>query len=280
MNIGELPAKVMNLSMREYLAAPGDSRSFIVAVMEYGGVVQQFLEDGYSLFSGSTATSIGSDFDALIMGVIAGKGIGEQLRIPPEDVLGANGSRSTKAYKEWAAKQEGGIVCSSEQAWKFQKMFDAAWNHAAARSLIESTRETQASCFAEIDGHLVKVRPDGCCDNLWWDLKTTSAPWVNLARSVRQYHYGEQEWLYCAVAQEFGMPKFRMPFVFVSTQPPFDCKVFTLPEDYVEECGERMKSAMELIRLRRETGEYLPLSHGEVEELEIPDWVRRTTEVF
>lgn len=280
MDIGELPAIVSGLSMADYLKAPGDSRSFICAVQDGGGSVQQFLEDGYSLFSGSAATSIGSDFDTLIMGVIAGKGLGEQLRIPPDDVLGANGSRSTKAYKEWAAKQDGGVTCTADQAWKFQKMFDALWGHAAARDLVERTRYTQRSAFAEVDGHLVKVRPDGECDDLWWDLKTTSAPWANLSRSVKTFHYGEQQWLYHAVALELGMSPFRMPFVFVSTQPPFDCRVLLLPEDYVAECGERMKSTMELVRLRRETGEYLPLDHGAVQELQIPDWVRRTEEVF
>lgn len=280
MDIGGLPAKVFDLSMREYLAAPGDSRSFICSVKDHGGVVQRFLEDGYSLFAGNTATSMGSDFDTLIMGVIAGKGIGEQLRIPPDDVLGANGSRSTKAYKEWAAQQTGGITCTADQAWKYQKMFDSLWSHEAAKGYVTSTLETQVSCFAEVDGHLVKVRPDGICQAVWWDLKTTSAPWSNFARSVKSYHYGEQEWLYVSVAKELGMAHFRMPFVCVSTVPPFDCQVFLLPEDYVEECGEQMKNAMELIRLRRETGEYLPLNHGEVQELEIPDWVRRTTEVF
>lgn len=279
MDIGELPAKVMNLSMGEYLRAPGDSRSFICSVMDGGGSVQLFQEKGYSLFSGNAATSLGSSFDRLIMGVIAGKSVAEQLAIPPEDVLGANGSRSTKAYKEWAATQDG-IVCSKDEAWKFQMMFDSLWAHEAAQELVRLTQETQLTAFAEIDGHLVKVRPDACTADLWWDLKTTSSPWPQLAKSVKTFHYGEQEWLYAQVAYQLGVPQFRMPFVFVSTQPPFDCNVFLLPEDYVAECGERMRSTMELIRLRRETGEYLPLNHGAVQELEIPDWVRRTQEVF
>lgn len=279
MNIGELPAKVMNLSMQEYLQAPGDSRSFICSVMEHGGVVQKYLEDGLSLFSGNAATSLGTNFDSLVMGVIAGKTVDSQLSVPPDEVLGANGSRSTKAYKEWAAEQKG-IVCSNDEAWKFRRMFDSLRSHEAAWGYVSSTIETQVSAFAEIDGHLVKVRPDGCCEQLWWDLKTTSAPWASLPRSVKAYHYGEQEWLYVQVARELGLPQFRMPFVFVSTVAPYDCQVFTLPVDYVDECGDRMRAAMELIRLRRETGEYLPLDHGAVQEMEIPDWVRRTTEVF
>ena len=279
MIIDELPAKVMNMSMADYLKAEGDSRSFICAVMEHGGVVQKYQEEGLSLFSGNAATSLGSNFDRLIMGVIAGQAVDEQLSVPPDDVLGANGSRSTKAYKEWAAQQTG-IVCSADEAWKYRRMFNSLRQHDAAWGYLTATIETQVSAFAIVDGHLVKVRPDGCCESLWWDLKTTSAPWNHFARSVKSYHYGEQEWLYVRVAKELGLPQFRMPFVCVSTVPPYDCQVFVLPVDYVEECGERMRNAMELIRLRRETGEYLPLDHGAVQELEIPDWVRRTQEVF
>lgn len=278
--VSELPAKVAGMSMSEYLKHPADSRSFICSVMDHGGEVQRFLEDGFSIFSGNAGTTLGSQFDRLMEGVIGGKGIGEQLRIPPEEVLGKNGSRATNTYKEWAAKQTDGIVCSSEEAWKFQRMFDSVRSHAAAWDLVQSTTETQMSCFGLVDNHPVKVRPDAGNAELWWDLKTTSAPWSQLARSVKAYHYGEQEWLYVAVARELGMDHFRMPFLFVSTVPPFSCNVYLLPEDYVQECGARMKAAMELIRLRRETGEYLPLTHGTVQELEIPDWVRRTTEVF
>jgi hypothetical protein len=277
--VSELPAKVGGMSMRDYLSHPADSRSFICSVMEHGGETQRFLEQGFSIFSGNAGTTLGSQFDSLITNTILGKSFAEQLCIPPDDVLGANGSRSTKAYKEWAGGQTG-IVCSKEESWKFSRMFDSLRANDAAWDLVESTTETQQSCFGLVDGHPVKVRPDAATPELWWDLKTTSAPWSQLARSVKSYHYGEQEWLYVSVARELGMDHFRMPFLFVSTVAPFGCKVFLLPEDYVAECGVRMRAAMELIRLRRETGEYLPLDHGAVQELEIPDWVRRTTEVF
>jgi hypothetical protein len=279
-SVADLPLRVIGMSMQAYLMkSEFDSRSSIVQVMEGGGEVQKFVDDGFSMFAGNAATKRGSQFDALVMGVCEGKGLGEQISVPPPDVLGSNGSRSTKAYKEWEAKQTG-IVCSEDEAWRYQQMFDALRANESAWELVQHTKQTQASYFAELDGHPVKVRPDGECEDLWWDLKTTSSPWKRLARSVKDFHYGEQEWLYREVAKIFGVPHFRMPFVFVSTVPPFGCKVYLLPEDYVEECGARMRATMELMRLRRSTGEYLPLDHGEVQELEIPEWVRRTEEVY
>jgi hypothetical protein len=278
--IKDMPTRVIGMKMQAYLMEKDfDSRSSIVQVMEGGGEVQKFTDEGFSMFSGNAATKKGSEFDAAITNVCKGEDFESQFVVPPESVLGSNGSRSTKAYKEWESQQTK-IVTSEAEAWRYGRMFRSLRENSSAWELVTLTTQTQASYFAEIDGHPVKVRPDGECEELWWDLKTTSSSWSKLARSVKDFHYGEQEWLYREVAKVFGVPHFRMPFVFVSTVPPFGCKVFLLPEDYVEECGVRMRATMELMRLRRSTGEYLPLDHGEVQELAIPEWVRRTEEVY
>lgn len=277
----DAPMRVDGMPMSEYLAQKGyDSRSSICQVMEGGGEVQLFQDGGGAMFSGNSATKTGTKVDDLVMRKLAGQDPLAMLRIPPADVLGSNGSRSTKAYKEWAAEQTDCIVCSESEADLWRRMLEALEANESASELMRLTTRTQTSYFAEIDNHPVKVRPDAECQDLWWDLKTTSSSWRKLAYSVRDYHYGEQEWLYREVAKVFGVPHFRMPFVFVQTVPPYGCRVFLLPEDYVEECGVRMRATMELMRLRRSTGEYLPLDAGEVQELAMPDWVRRVEEVY
>jgi hypothetical protein len=70
-----------------------------------------------------------------------------------------------------------------------------------------------------------------------------------------------------------------MPFVFVQTMPPFACHVFYLPDDLVEEAGQRLISVMEEVRLRRSTGVYLPADHGEITVMDIPKWARNREEV-
>lgn len=280
-SIDKLPCKIRGMSTAEYHGLRGfDSRSYLSAVAKGGGEYQQWLDAGRPLFSGNGATKRGSEFDELVEGLCNGKTVAEQLRVPPEEVLGANGSRSTKAYKEWASEQTGLILCTAEQAWHYERMVDSLMANSSARSLVENTIETQVSVFFEIDGHRLKVRPDGVCVDKWWDLKTTSAKWDQLYRSVFDYGYGEQEWLYVHGAMAVGHEPFRMPFVFCQTSAPFACHVFYLPHDYVTECGERMQSTMELVRLRRATGEYLPLDYGEIKELEIPAWVRNKEEVY
>ena len=269
------PVKVIGMASSAYHSLKAfDSRSFLLAVLKGGGEAQQWLDQGYPLFTGNSATKRGGEFDEIVMGLCAGKTFDSLVCIPPDEVLGANGSRSTKAYKEWEAAQTG-ICCTADQAWVYRRMVESLEANGAAKALMDQTSETQLSVFWQDEhGHLLKVRPDGVTPELWWDLKTTSAPWDRLYRSVFDYGYAEQQWLYCRGAEQVGYQPFRMPFVFVQTMPPYACHVFHLPDDLVEEAGQRLVSVMEEVRLRRSTGIYMPADHGEITELEIPRWAR------
>lgn len=278
-----LPRKVVGMPNADYFAQNDfDSRSFYVSVMKGGGPAQRYMDLGHRIFEGNSATSLGSDFDKLIMEICDGRAMDDLLRIAPASVLSADGRRNTKAYKEFEAEcvAGGAIPCNEEYAFKLRAMATSALDNPAAAKCIRETVETQVSVFFELNGHRVKVRPDGCCLGYWWDLKSTSAPWDTLYRSVFDYGYAEQEWLYVQAAMALGMDHFRMPFVFVHSVPPFDCQVFYLPVDVVEEAGNRMRRVMEEVRLRRETGIYTPASYGEVTELVIPAWANKKEEVL
>ena len=276
-----LPKKVIGLPSWEYFAQNDfDSRSFFVAVMKFGGSAQQWLDTGHKLFEGNYATKLGTKFDSLIMSIAAGFSLDECIQVPPAEVLTSNGQRRGKAYEEWKEKLYGHeIDCNEEEAFLLRTMAEHTLANPAARELIETTIETQLSVFFELRGHRVKVRPDGVCEDRWWDLKSTSSQFDTLYRSVFDYGYGEQEWLYVQAAMALGMDHFRMPFVFTQTMAPYACHVFYLPEEIVEEAGRRMLRVMEEVRLRRSTGVYLPADHGEITELPIPQWAMKKEEV-
>lgn len=275
--------KVIGMAMADYQSQNDhDSRSFFVAVLRGGGPAQQWLDQGHRLFEGNAATSLGTDFDSLMMGLAEGRDMEYMLAVATADALTSNGQRRGKAWEEFLGKcvAEGRIPCNEEHAFKLRTMADSFLANPAARKCLNDTTETQVSVFFTLNGHRVKVRPDGCCADYWWDLKTTSADWGDLYRSVFTYGYPEQEWLYVQAAMALGMDGFRMPFVFVHSVPPFDCQVFYLPTDVVEEAGRRMERVMEEVRLRRETGVYMPATHGEITELVIPPWARKQEEVI
>lgn len=276
--ITELPIKILGMSNEAYRQEKDfDSRSFIHTVARFGGEVQQWIDEGNVYWGGNAATAKGSDFDSIITGCLEGKSFDSQVVVPPEDVLGSGGSRSTKAYREWAAQQTG-IICTADQRWAYKRMYDSLWLHPAARDLWKRTNETQASVFFEHEGHLLKVRPDAGTPDGWWDLKTTGHPWNRIHKSAIDYGYAEQEWLYVLGAKAIGMPHFRMPFVFVQTSPPFATRVFYLPEQMVENAGKRMLNTLSEIRLRRSTGEYLPADADEIQEMYLPNWAMKEEE--
>lgn len=276
--IKELPTKVIGMSNQAYrMESDFDSRSFLKTVAKYGGEVQLWLEQGKTFFGGNAGTSKGSEFDEIITGILGGKRFEDMVVTPPDDVLGKGGSRTTNAYREWAAQQTA-IICTADQLWAYQQMHSSMLGNDAAYELMKKTVETQVSVFFEIDGHPLKTRPDACCADRWWDLKTTSQPWEKLFFSARDYGYYEQEWLYVESAKAIGLPHFRMPFVFVQTMPPYGCKVFHLPVELVEAAGRRMRNTMEEVRLRRSTGMYMPADANEINELVVPAWAQKEEE--
>lgn len=277
-SITELPTKVVGMSNSAYHGEKGfDSRSFLHTVAKHGGEVQLWLDEGKTFFGGNAATSKGSEFDQIITGILDGKTFESLVVTPPEDVLGANGSRTTKAYKEWALHQDG-IICTAEQRNQYQQMLSSMRGNDAVYELMQRTSETQVSVFFEIGGHKLKTRPDACGLTMWWDLKTTSNSWDRLFRSAIDYGYAEQEWLYVESAKAIGYSHFRMPFVFVQTTAPFACRAFYLPQEMVENAGQRMLNVMEEVRLRRSTGMYMPADANDITELSVPAWALKGEE--
>jgi len=275
--IKEWPTRVVGMTNLAYRMAEGDSRSYLHTVGKHGGEVQLWLDHGNVYFGGNSATAKGSDFDAIVTGVLGGKKFADMVVVPPEDVLGINGSKSTKAYKEWATRQTG-IICTVDQRWAYDKMMAGMEGNDASFRLKTKTTSTQVSVFFEIDGHKLKTRPDACCDDLWWDLKTTGQPWDKLFRSAIDYGYAEQEWLYVQSAMALGMDHFRMPFVFVQTMAPYRTRVMYLPTEMVENAGQRLLNVMEEVRLRRSTGMYLPADANDITEMSIPAWALKGEE--
>lgn len=278
-DFSKLPLSVGGMSNSHYQSLKEfDGRSFLSAVRKHGGEVQLWMDKGYSLFGGNSSTTTGSEFDEIVTAVLEGRKFDDVVVVPPDEVLGANGSRSTKAYKEWAAAQTG-VCVTADKKWQYSKMLDAMRGNDAVYQLMDQTIRTQWSVFWEGFGHKLKVRPDACTAELWWDLKTTSSTWDRVYRSVLDYGYAEQAWLYTEGAKAIGYADFRMPFVFVQTMAPYSCRAYYLPEELVAEAGRQLISVMEEVRLRRSTGVYLPADAGQIQEMAMPTWAMKTEEV-
>lgn len=236
-----------------------------------GGRAQRFAEVyGKSLFSGNAATTFGTLIDVACECEMRGIDWRGRITVPPETVLAADGSRRGKAYQEWKATLPvGGLECSAVDFSKTADIIAAIREHKAANELLEAATHTQYSVFwTDDNGHKRKARADGVTDTEWFDLKTTSSEWRDLRWSFLRFGYDWQASWYSEAASVVGYGPFTFKFIVVQAFPPYNVRVVTLPAHVVENAGVEIKHTLDTIRRRRETGEYIPESYHEVQELE------------
>lgn len=237
----------------------------------YGGRSQRYQEVyGKSLFSGNAATGFGSIIDAACECEMRGIDWRSLITVPPETVLASDGSRRGKAYQEWRASLPiGGLECSAVDFAKTSDIIASIREHSAANELLEAATHTQYSVFwTDEDGHKRKARADGVTPNGWFDLKTTSSEWRELKWSFLRFGYDWQNAWYCDAAAVAGFPPFEFKFIVVQSHAPFDVVVLTLPDEIVAQAREDIKRTLDLIRRRRETGEYVASDYHTVQQLQ------------
>ena len=267
-----------DLSNEDYHAERGHhSRSSVHRLYRMGGKAQALAERGISLFGGNRGTEIGSLFDEAWDCLVEGRSVGEWLVSPPADVLTSNGQRRGKAYEQWRDElaKTGKRESNADTVSLINLMIEAVMENRSAVELLEKTTDLQQSVFFRHSlGHRLKARFDGSISGeLIYDVKTTSSSWSELARSFLNYGYFWQAAWYSDAAYQIGYPQFQMPFIVVQTVPPFECQVFVCPDEFVRAARDQIATALSLIELRRETGEYLPEDYGEVKSLECPAWM-------
>lgn len=250
------------------------TRSYAHSVFKGGGLAQEALDNGERLFSGNAGTDFGSLVDRAIPMAVAGVRLEDRYVVPPEDVL-SNGARRGKAYTDWKEQQQGKAVLSEDDWFKLQRIVQNTLRNKAARSILESTKDMQATFrYTDSHGHMRKALADGVTPEFLWDYKTTSSDWKSLWRSCDDYGYLWQAAWYVDAAMACGWDHHQLRFVFAQTHRPFRVRVLTLPEELVEMARDQIKVTLDQIRLRRQLGEYRAPEDDEEMELEFPAFFR------
>lgn len=249
------------------------SRSTVHQIYRYGGRGQWLLEQGRKLVSMNSGLKIGSWFDAYWEAKALGDDVSKLFVCAPSDVLAADGSRRGKAYTDWAKAQEGMIV-TQDDIDLLELMWSGVEACEAAVYYLHETSDTQRSVFwVDRNGHKRKSRFDGQTASLIYDVKTTSSQWDVVYKSFIDYGYLWQAGWYSDAAYQIGYEPFNMPFIVVQTVPPYETRVFTMPSDMVDAARTQIDQTLDAIRLRKETGEYLPADYGVEQEMVFPAWV-------
>ena len=237
-----------------------------------GGRSQRFVEVfGGSLFSGSVAASLGTAVDTAVSAMIGGVEWRSVIHVPPADVCATDGSRRGKKYTDWKSSLlTSAIEVSAVDEQKIHSMVQSLQEHKLARDLIALSTHSQYSVFwTDENGHQRKARADGVTATEWWDLKTTSSEWRDIGHSFRKYFYDWQAAWYSDAAEAAGCPPFVFRFVCVQTFPPFDVRVFTLPNRTLARARSEIDETLNAMRARRESGVYVDEQYHEAVELQI-----------
>lgn len=249
------------------------SRSYAHQIFRYGGRGQWLLEQGRKLVAMNSGLKIGSWFDAYWEARALGEDTSKLFVVAPKDVLAADGSRRGKAYTDWA-KSQTGVIVTEEDIELLTLMWMGVEACESAVYYLHETSDTQRSVFwVDRNGHKRKARFDGQTSQKVYDVKTTSSQWDQVYKSFLDYGYIWQAAWYSDAAYQIGYEPFAMPFIVVQTVAPFETRVFTMPTEMVDAAREQIDQTLDAIRLRQETGEYLPADYGIETEMKFPGWV-------
>lgn len=261
---------------RAYRADDGYyTRSYAHSVFRGGGLAQECLDNGESLFSGNAGTSFGTLVDRAIPAVLAGKDLDSLYATPPDEVL-SNGARRGKAYTDWKASLEGRLEISADDLSRLKRIVANCFQHPRVVEIFDQTQDCQAT-FRHTDhaGHRRKALADGVTRRFLWDFKTTSSSWDQLFRSCIDYGYLWQDAWYESAAVACDWEPHRLKFIFAQTMRPFGVRVYTMPQDLVDQARDQIARTLDQIALRRELGVYRSVEDEEEGELVFPAWTRR-----
>ena len=178
--------------------------------------------------------------------------------------------RRTKAYKEWAAENDGKIVLTADDAIAIDAMWHSAMRDEFAAILLNADGHIEKSLEWTDQGVPCRARFDKIAGSLIIDIKTCQdATPEAFAKTMATYRYDLQAAHYLA-----GIPSVATTFVFVAieTASPFRVRCY-------EMCGDDLFSAdMERVGLLMEyqrrlaSGDWSQPGESVLTKIFLPNW--------
>ena len=199
----------------------------------------------------------------------------ETWAVPPDSTLTPTGTVGKEA-KKYVLDNFGpdARVVSPSDYKLVRRCIDAVKANPAAQELLDRVVERELSIrWTNADGDKLRCRWDLLTsDGLVVDLKTTRESDVvrDFYSAVENYKYHLSEAWYRRGMEACGIEPRPLRYIVVSTVPPHDCEVVTLPEAVHAAGQRRMDQVLSDIRIRTGLNWWLPDHHGEVVELPFP----------
>lgn len=212
-------------------------------------------------------------------------GVGADVAVIPDELLGANGATSTKAARQFIAeaREAGQIPLKAAEYAEVQAMAEAVLSHPDAGVLLSDADPEVSLIWDDPD---TGVRCRGRLDywhprsHLVVDLKTArSADPGRFARHAVQYGYAEQAAHYqngTALLTGGDLPRFL--HVLVTTEPPHLVSVVELDPEFLTVGGDRVRRAIDLYARCQATGTWPGIPTG-IHRVVAPGWYRAETDI-
>jgi hypothetical protein len=179
-------------------------------------------------------------------------GIGAEIRVIPDDLLGANGAVSTKDAKAFIAqaRADGTVPLKATEVAVVEAMADKLSEHTLAMDLLsEGHPEVSAYAVHEPTGVVRRCRFDWLADDILVDYKTAeSADPKAFGRKAADYGYHCQAPWYLDVARANGHPATAFAFIVQAKTPPYLVTVIELPKRAMDRGRELNDRALEIYR--------------------------------
>jgi len=199
--------------------------------------------------------------------------------VPPE-VLGKNGAKSTKAYKEWAAENRGKMQLTVDEVAVVDSCCEAVKAHDVASQLLDLGGQPELPMQAEYMGCKCKCRFDKLCEtpggSVILDIKTTgktSTP-GSFVKSVANFGYHRQAAFYKQIAELNEIAITEFIFLVVSTEPPFTVDCYSLDDEFLDLGLREVDEAMTELIHRTENNDWSGRGAGQIVSLSPPGYLR------
>lgn len=198
----------------------------------------------------------------------------------PDDVLATNGARSTKAYREFAAKHNGKVLFKTEHIETLENMVAELRRHPIAKDIIEAPAKRECVIhWADYETGLpMKCRIDVLRDGFTWaaDMKTARSCKPRLfAKTAYDLGYHRQAALYRRAVEAITHTAPSFYFVPMLKEPPYTVEVYELSDVFLDLGEMENRRLIDDLSRRMDENDWDDDRYGEIKTLSPPMWAIR-----
>jgi hypothetical protein len=160
--------------------------------------------------------------DVVHAAVLEGHDIDKIAVCPPDEVLGKNGARNTKAYKEWAENQPNGtLILKRSEIEQCKSMHECVASNPTVMRYVSGGISEMTAVWTHPSGVRIKVRPDHIpMPCIAVDLKTTVVDLISdFPHQAKKLHYHWSHYLTTAALEALTGDNHRYIFAVVDKTP-------------------------------------------------------------